>query len=156
MIGVIFICMVLCHLSFFGRWPVTCECNRSSLMVLKVSFPSVWFSVLLIRFMLFSLLFCWFSVGFVTPRTSWGVLEGPWGALRVLGSSPGRFWDLLERFGGSQGGVQSSLLGGEYVTNTGVLELVRLSVACRGVWILFVFSMFVLVWFLWIGEVNSL
>ena len=46
MIGVIFICMVLCHLStylFFGRWPVTFKCNWSSLMLLEVSFYSFWF-----------------------------------------------------------------------------------------------------------------
>jgi len=156
MIGVIFICMVLCHLSFFGRWPVTCKCNRSSLMFLKVSFYSVWFSVVLIRFMWFSLLFSWFSWGFVTPRTSWGSwralgeLWGFSGAPRVgFGTSRG---DL----GGSQGGVQSLLLGGKYVTNTVVLELGRFSVMCRGVWIFFVFSLFLWVWFLWNGEVNSL
>ena len=156
MIGVIFICMVLCHLSFFGRWPVTCECNRSSMMVLKVSFHSVWFSVVLIRFMWFSLLFCWFSIGFVTPRTSWGSwralgeLWGFSGAPRVgFGTSRG---DL----GGSQGGVQSSLLGGEYVTKINTLELGRFSVTCGGVWIFFVFSLFLWVWFLWNGEVNSL
>ena len=71
-----------------------------------------------------------------------GVLEGTRRALGVSGAPRvgfGTFWGDL---GGSQGGVQSSLLGGEYVTNTGVLELGRFSVTCRGVWILFVFSMF--------------
>ena len=71
-----------------------------------------------------------------------GVLEGPRRALGVSGVPRvgfGTFWGDL---GGSQGGVQSLLLGGEYVTNTGVLELGRFSVTCRGVWILFVFSMF--------------
>jgi len=71
-----------------------------------------------------------------------GVLEGTRRALGVSGASRvgfGTFWGDL---GGSQGGVQSSLLGGEYVTNTGVLELGRFSVTCRSVWILFVFSMF--------------
>ena len=57
-----------------------------------------------------------------------GVLESPRRALGGLGSSPGRFWDLLGRPGGSLGGVQSSLLGGKYVTNTQVLELGRFSV----------------------------
>ena len=46
--------------------------------------------------------------------------------------------------GASQGGVQSSLLGGEYVINTDVLELGRFSVTFRGVWILFNFSLFLL------------
>ena len=43
---------------------------------------------------------------------------------------------------GSQGGVQSLVLGCEYVTNSEVLELGRFSVTCGGVWILFVFSWF--------------
>ena len=41
-------------------------------------------------------------------------------------------------WGGSQGGVQSLLLGGKYVTNTKVLEFGRFSVTCRGLWILLV------------------
>ena len=57
-----------------------------------------------------------------------GVLESPRRALGGLGSSPGRFWELLGRPAGSLGGVQSSLLGGKYVTNTEVLELGRFSV----------------------------
>jgi len=78
----------------------------------------------------------------VTPRTSWGswrALGELWGVSGAPRVGFGTFWGDL---GGSQGGVQSSLLGGEYVTNTCVLELGRFSVTCRGVWILFVFSMF--------------
>ena len=70
-----------------------------------------------------------------------GVLEGPRRALRVLGSSLGRF-DLLGRPGGVAGGVQRSLLGGEYIINTKVLELGPFSVTCGGVWIFFVFPSF--------------
>ena len=67
-----------------------------------------------------------------------GVLEGPRWGLRVLGTTPGRFWGLLGRPGRSVGGVQSLCLGGKYVTNTTVLELGRFSVTW-GVWVLFVF-----------------
>ena len=92
----------------------------------------------------------------MTPRASWG----SWGALGELwgvSGAPrvgfGTFWGDL---GGSLGDVQSSLLGGKYVTNIEVLELGRFSVTCGGVGIFFVFSMFFRVWFLWNGEVNSL
>ena len=51
----------------------------------------------------------------------------------------GPFWGDL---GGSQGGVQSLLLGGNYITNTQVLELGRFSVTCGGVGIFFVFNVF--------------
>ena len=61
------------------------------------------FSVSFYGFKLSCLIFCWFSVGFVTPRTSWGSSEGPRRALGGLGSSPGRFWDLLGRPGGVPG-----------------------------------------------------
>ena len=141
---------------FFGRWPVTCKCNRSSLMLLKVSWYSVWFWMVLIGFIWFSFLFLWFSIGFVTPRASWGswrALGELWGVSGAPRVGFGTFWGDL---GGSLGGVQSSLLGGKYVTNTEVLELGRFSVTWRAVWILFVFSLFFGVWFLWIGEVNSL
>jgi len=64
----------------------------------------------------------------VAPRASWG----SWGALGELwgvSGAPrvgfGTFWGDLGR---SLGGVQSSLLGGKYVTNTVVLELGRFSV----------------------------
>ena len=60
---------------FVGRWPVTCKCNRSSLMFLKVPFYSVWFSMVLIHFIWFSLFFCDF------PWVSWlpGHPGGPGG-----------------------------------------------------------------------------
>ena len=121
MIGVICICMVLWHLSFFGRWPVTSRCNRSS--------------------------------GFVAPMTFWGswrALGELWGILGAPWVGFGTFWGDL---GGSQGGVQWSLLGGEYVTNTKVLELGRFSMTCGGVCIFFVFSLFCRVFFVeWGGE----
>ena len=50
----------------------------------------------------------------------------------------------LCELGGSLGGVQSLVLGGKYVTNTLVLEFGRFSVTCRRLWVLFVFSMFLL------------
>ena len=78
----------------------------------------------------------------MTPRTSggsWRALGELWGVSGAPRLGFGTFWGDL---GGSQGGVQSLLLGGEYVTNISVLELGRFSVTCRGVWILFVFSMF--------------
>ena len=75
----------------------------------------------------------------MAPRASWG----SWGALGELwgvSGAPrvgfGTFWGDL---GGSLGGVQSSLLGGKYVTNTEVLGLGRFSVTCGGVGIFFVF-----------------
>ena len=77
------------------------------------------------RFMLFCLRFCWFPWGFVAPRASWGS-RGALGELWGVSGAPrvgfGTFWGDL---GGSQGGVQSSLLGSEYVTNIKVLELGR-------------------------------
>ena len=75
----------------------------------------------------------------MTPRASWksrralGEVGGVSGAPRV---GFGTFWGDL---GGSQGGVQSLLLGGKYVTNIEVLELGRFSVTCGGVGIFFVF-----------------
>ena len=80
----------------------------------------------------------------MTPRTSWGswrALGELWGVSGAPRVGFGTFWGDL---GGSLGGVQSLLLGGKYVTNTKVLELGRFSVTCRGVWIFFDFSMFLL------------
>ena len=57
-----------------------------------------------------------------------GVLENPRRALGSLGRSPDGFGTSRSDLGGSQGGVQSLLLGAEYVTNTDVLELGRFSV----------------------------
>ena len=57
-----------------------------------------------------------------------GVLEAlreVWGVSGAPRVGFGTFWGDL---GGSLGGVQSSLLGGKYVTNTEVLELGRFSV----------------------------
>ena len=107
-------------------------------------------------FMLFCLRVCWCSWGFVTPRASWGswkALGEVWGLSGAPRIGFGTFWGDL---GESLGGVQSSLSGGKYVTNTEVLELGRFSVTCRGLWILFVCSMLFWVWCFWIGEVNSL
>ena len=109
---------------YFGWWPVTSRCNRSS--------------------------------GFVAPRTSWGswrAREELWGFSGAPRVGFGTFWGDL---GGSQGGVQSLLLGGKHVTTTELLELGRFSVTCRSVWIFFDFSLCCWVWCLWIGEVNSL
>ena len=92
----------------------------------------------------------------MTPRTSWGswrALGELWGVSGAPRVGFGTFWGDL---GGSLGGVQSLLLGGKYVTNIEVLELGRFSVTGRGVLILFIFSLFFGVWFLSIGEVNSL
>ena len=100
-------------------------CN---LMWLRVSFDSHQFSVVFKCFMLCCLVFLLIFVRFRDTQGVLGVLEGPRRALGGLGSSPGRFWDLLGRPGGALGGVQSSLLGGKYVTNTEVLELGRFSV----------------------------
>ena len=75
----------------------------------------------------------------MTPRASWG----SWRALRELWGVSGAprvgFGTSWRHLGESLGGVQSSLLGGKYVTNTKVLEFGRFSVTCRSVWILFVF-----------------
>ena len=79
----------------------------------------------------------------MTPRTSggsWRALGKVWGFPGAHRVGFGTFWGGL---GGSQGGVRSSLLGGEYVTNIDVLELGRFLVTDRGVWILFVFLCFV-------------
>ena len=76
------------------------------------------------------------------PRTSWGSwrdLGEVWG---ISGAPRVGFGTFQGDLGGSQGGVQSSLLGGKYVTNTEVLELGRFSVTGRGVWICFVFGLF--------------
>ena len=96
-------------------------------------------SVVFKRFILFCLRFCWFLWGFVAPRASWGswgALGELWGVSGATRVGFGTFWGDL---GGSLGGVQSSLLGGTYVTNTKGLELGRFSVTWRGVWILFFF-----------------
>ena len=85
-------------------------------------------SVVFKSFILFVCAFLLIFVRFRDAQGVLGVLEGPRRALRVLGSSRvgfGTFWGDL---GGSLGGVQSSLLGGKYVTNTEVLELGRFSV----------------------------
>ena len=96
-------------------------------MLLKVSFDSHRFSVVFMRFFYFLCFFVDFRK-FRDSQEVLGVLEGPRRALGGLGSSPGSFWDLLGRPGGSLGGVQSLLLGGKYVTNPEVLELGRFSV----------------------------
>ena len=91
------------------------------------------------RFMLLCLRFCGFSYGFVTPRASWGswrALRELWGVSGARQVGFGTFWGDLKA---SQGGVQSQLLGGEYVTSTEVVELGRFSVTCRGVWICLIF-----------------
>ena len=78
----------------------------------------------------------------MTPTASWGswrALGELWGVSGAPRVGFGTFWGDL---GGSLGGVQSSLLGGKYVTNTEVLELGRFSVTCGGVWIFFVFIFF--------------
>ena len=80
-----------------------------------------------------------------------GVLEGPRRGLGCLGSSPGRFWDLLGRPGRVPGRRPIMILGSEYVTNTCVLEIGRFSVTCRGVWILF-FCFYVLLSVLFVNR----
>ena len=99
-------------------------------------------SVVFEGFMLFCVSCCWFSWGFVTPRASWGSWRSLGELLGVSGAPRVGFVTFWGDLGGSLGGVQSSLLGGEYVTHTKVLELGRFSVTWRGVWILFVFSLF--------------
>ena len=71
------------------------------------------------------------------PRTSWGSgrdLGEVWGISGAPRVGFGTFWADL---GGSQGGVQSSLLGGEYVTDPKVLALGRLLMK-RRVFLVFV------------------
>ena len=100
-------------------------CN---LMLMKVSFDSHTFVLVFNGFMLFCVCFYGFSEGFVAPRASWGswrALGELWGVSGAPRVGFGTFWGDL---GGSLGGVQSSLLGGKYVTNTEVLELGRFSV----------------------------
>ena len=75
-------------------------CN---LMLVKVSFDSHSFSVVFKRFMLFCCTFLLIFVRFRDSQDVLGVLEGPRRALKVLGSSPGRFWNLLGRPGGPPG-----------------------------------------------------
>ena len=80
----------------------------------------------------------------MTPRTSWGswkVLGELW---EVSGGPRVGFRTFWGDQGASLGGVQSSLLGGKYITNTEVLEFGRFSVTCRCLWVLFVFSTFLL------------
>ena len=131
-----------------------CMCYANSLKIQKIISRSVArrpatveshrFSVVFDGFMLSCLRFCSFSVGFVTPRTSWGSwkvlgeLWEVWGGPRV---GFGTFWGDL---GGSLGSVQSLILRGKYVTNTVVLEAGRFSMTCRRLWVWFVFSMFLL------------
>ena len=89
----------------------------------------------------------------MAPRASWGS-RGALGELWGVSGAPrvgfGTFWGDL---GGSLGGVQSSLLGSKYIINMKVLELGRFSVTCRGVWILFLCSMFFVEWD--VGESGS-
>ena len=74
-------------------------------MLLKVSFYSVLFSMIHIRFIcvFFCFVFVVIFYRFRDPQGVLGFLEGPQRALRVLGSSPGRFWDLSGRPGGVPG-----------------------------------------------------
>ena len=100
------------------------------------------FSVVFDGFMLSCLRLCWFSVGFVTPRTSWGSwrdLGEVWG---ISGAPRVGFGTFRGDLGGSQGGVQSSLLGLEYVTNTQVLELLRFLMKWRVFLVFIVFHDF--------------
>ena len=65
-----------------------------------LSFPLIFFD-----FYLFDYLICVLVdfVFFLTSQDVLGVLEGPWRALKVLGSSPGRFWNGLGRHGNVPG-----------------------------------------------------
>ncbi len=102
------------------------------------------FQCVCLRVSVFSLIVCRFSKGFRDSQDVLAVLEGPRRALRVLGSSLGRFVSSRGDLGRSQGGVQSLLLGGEYVTKVHTLELGRFSVTCgTRLELLFVFQCFV-------------
>ena len=59
------------------------------------------------------------------PRTSWGSWRDLGEVRGILGAARVGFGTFRGDLGGSQGGVQSSLLEGEYLTNTKVLELGR-------------------------------
>ena len=59
----------------------------------------VWFLIVLFYFVYVLLIF----VRFRGSQGVLGVLGGPRRALGGLGSSPGRFWDLLGRPGGGSG-----------------------------------------------------
>ena len=84
-----------------------------------------------------------------------GVLDGRRRALRVLGSSLGRFWDLVGRPGRFPGRrPMITFRRRKRYKYLEVLELGRFSVTCGGVWIFFVFSLFLssVVFVEWGGE----